>query len=192
MNLFEKAGLVDESNDEIVKTGITRLENLLLDFLFASIISGILGNFLVGILFEFCYMVLRIYAGGYHASTPRKCLCFTYGSTLVCMIFIFILPMTKYIFAVLIAVFIGTIFLTTPIQSENKPLCNTEKKVYRRNSVFIAVAETGLFALLVLWEKYLFAKTVFVSMALVVTGLMIEIAKKKVAYFQMKENNTDS
>ena len=77
MNLFEKAGLVNETNDMIVKTGITRLENLLLDFLFASILSCILGNFLVGILFEFCYMVLRIYAGGYHASTPKKCLGFT-------------------------------------------------------------------------------------------------------------------
>lgn len=184
--------MVNESNNMILKTGITRLENLLLDFLFASILSGILGNFLVGILFEFCYMVLRIYAGGYHASTPRKCLCFTYGSTLACMIIIFILPMTKYIFAVLIAVFIGTIFLTTPIQNENKPLCNTEKKVYHRNSVCIVVAETGLFALLVLWEKHLYAKTVFVSMALVTTGLLMEIAKKKVDYLRMKEKDTGS
>ena len=191
MNLFEKAGLVNETNDMIVKTGITRLENLLLDFLFASILSCILGNFLVGILFEFCYMVLRIYAGGDHASTPKKCLGFTYSSTLACMIIIFILPITKYIYAVLIAVFIGTIFLMTPIQSENKPLNNTEKKVYHRNSVCIAVGETGLFVLFLLWEKHLYAKTVFMSMALVVTGLLMEIAKKKVAHFQVKKN-TDS
>jgi len=48
-----------------------------------------------------------------------------------------------------------------------------------------------LFVLFLLWEKHLYAKTVFMSMALVVTGLLMEIAKKKVAHFQVKKN-TDS
>lgn len=178
-NMFEKAGLVNESNDMILRTGITKLENLLLDFLFASVLSGILGNALIGILFEVCYMALRIFAGGYHASTPRKCLWFTYGSTCICMLLVFMMPLMNYIYAILILIFDGIIFVKTPIQSENKPLCNMEKKVYHRNSVCISLAETALFLLLTVCQKPLYAKAVFMSMALVTAGLLAEIVKKK-------------
>lgn len=177
--LFEKAGLVNESNNMILRTGITKLKNLLLDFLFAAVLSGIWGNVLAGILFEVCYMVLRIYAGGYHASTPGKCLWFTYGSTCICMMLIFILPFLNYGFAILLVIYDGIIFLTTPIQSENKPLCNTEKKVYHRNCVCISLAETGLFLLVMVCQNPLYAKAVFMSMTLVVVGLLAEIVKKK-------------
>lgn len=178
MALFEKSGLVNESNNMIVKTGISRLESLIWDFLFAMVLSGLMGNVLAGILFEFCYMVLRIFAGGYHASTPGKCLCFTYGSTLCCIVFIFAMPVTDLIFAVWIAVFNGIIFFTAPIESENKPLCNMEKKVYHRNSFIISLAETGLFILLYFAEQYLLAKAVLIAMALVTAGLATEIARK--------------
>lgn len=179
MALFEKAGLVNESNNMIVKTGISRLESLLWDFLFAMVLSGLMGNILAGILFEFCYMVLRIFSGGYHASTPGKCLCFTYGSTFCCMALIFVMPVTDFIFAVLIIVFNGIIFFTAPIQSENKPLCNAEKKVYHRNSVMISLAETSFLILLFFAEQYLLAKAVLIAMALVTAGLTVEIARKK-------------
>ncbi|MCM1256685.1 MAG: accessory gene regulator B family protein [Roseburia sp.] len=166
----------------ILRTGITKLENLLLDFLFASVLSGILGNALIGILFEVCYMTLRIFAGGYHASTPGKCLWFTYGSTCICMVFIFMVPLINYIFAILILIFDGIIFVTTPIQSENKPLCNMEKRVYHRNSVCIALAETVLFPLLIICQKPLYAKAVFMSMALVAVGLLAGVVKRKESF----------
>lgn len=177
--VFEKAGLVNESNNMIIKTGITKLENLVLDFLFAAVLSGILGNALIGVVFEACYMVLRIFAGGYHASTPRKCLWFTYGSTCICMIFIFMMPFMIHIFAILIVAFDGIILITTPIQSENKPLCNMEKKVYHRNCVCISLVLTGTFLLLSAFRQPLYAKAVFMSIALVVMGLLAEIVKKK-------------
>ena len=59
--------LVNEHNDQIVLLGLRRLISTIADFGFAILCSVLLGNVVVGLIFEIAYMILRIYAGGYHA-----------------------------------------------------------------------------------------------------------------------------
>ena len=57
----------DENNNEIIQAGIKHLNNQINDFILAGVIASLMGNLYIGFLMEFSYVLLRCYAGGYHA-----------------------------------------------------------------------------------------------------------------------------
>lgn len=65
IQLFCKLGYVNESNNKIVMLGLQRIKNLAADILIVSLVSWIMGNVFIGIIFEIIYIPLRIYAGGF-------------------------------------------------------------------------------------------------------------------------------
>ena len=77
---LDQAGYITTSNDKIVKNGIKRVIHLLEDFSFVIVISVVFGKLEAGILMEFLFFLLRIYAGGYHAKDEVNCKILTYGS----------------------------------------------------------------------------------------------------------------
>ena len=96
--------------------------------IFSAIVSWLMGDVIVGLLFELIYIPIRIYAGGYHASSKRRCECLSYGSLLLCMILIFYVPMKMEIIHVLLVFSGGIILLQSPIESSNKRLNSVEKR----------------------------------------------------------------
>lgn len=127
-------GYVNESNDKIIELGLQRIKSTFASIAFSAIVSWLMGDVIVGLLFELIYIPIRIYAGGYHASSKRRCECLSYGSLLLCMILIFYVPMKMEIIHVLLVFSGGIILLQSPIESSNKRLNSVEKKVYRRKS----------------------------------------------------------
>ena len=97
MELYQSAGLVNESNKEIIEYGLVKIYNTVIMWIFTIVCAWILGDFLVGVLFELSYMLLRRYAGGYHAKTEKLCLLFTYLSTLICIVGSFVINIKIYI-----------------------------------------------------------------------------------------------
>ena len=81
MKLLRNEGFVNEHNDQILLLGVHKICGALTDLLAAIIWSLVLGDVFVGILFEMSYSLLRIYTGGYHASSERVCKILTYSST---------------------------------------------------------------------------------------------------------------
>ena len=129
-----KLGYVNESNDKIIELGLERIQSTFASITFSAIVSWLMGDVIVGLLFELTYIPIRIYAGGYHASSKRRCEYLSYGSLLLCMILIFYVPMKMEIIHVLLVFSGGIILLQSPIESSNKRLNSVEKKVYRRKS----------------------------------------------------------
>ena len=127
-------GYVNESNNKIIELGLQRMKSTFTSIIFSAIVSWLMGDVIVGLLFELTYIPIRIYAGGYHASSKRRCECLSYGSLLLCMILIFYVPMKMEIIHVLLVFSGGIILLQSPIESSNKRLNSVEKKVYRRKS----------------------------------------------------------
>ena len=168
-----KLGYVNESNDKIIELGLQRIKSTFASITFLAIVSWLMGDIIVGLLFELTYIPIRIYAGGYHASSKRRCECLSYGSLLLCMILIFYVPMKMEIIHVLLVFSGGIILLQSPIESSNKRLNSVEKKVYRRKSIMYLVIAVFVYVLMVRMDKMLYAKTVMYSMGLIALGLIM-------------------
>ncbi len=65
---FYKRGYINDSNDKIVILGLQRIIYLFEDVLTVLFVSWIMGNIVVGIVFEAVYIPLRVYAGEFHAA----------------------------------------------------------------------------------------------------------------------------
>lgn len=171
-------GYVNESNDKIIELGLQRMKSTFTSIAFSAIISCLMGDVIVGLLFELTYIPIRIYAGGYHASSKRRCECLSYGSLLLCMILIFYVPMKREIMHLLLLFSGMIIFSVSPIESSNKRLNSVEKKVYRQKSILYLVIAVLMYALMVRLDKLLYVKTIVHSVCLVAVGLIM-FSKKK-------------
>lgn len=171
-------GYVNESNDKIIELGLQRIKSTFASIAFSAIVSCLMGNVIVGLLFELTYIPIRIYAGGYHASNKKKCEYLSYGSLLLCMILIFYVPMKVEIMHLLLLFSGMIIFLFAPVESINKRLNSVEKKVFRRKSIIYLVSAVFTYVLMMKIGKGLYPKTVMCSMGMVAIGLCVSEQKK--------------
>lgn len=167
-----KLGYVNDSNDKIIELGLQRIKSTFASIAFSAIVSWLMGDVIVGLLFELTYIPIRIYAGGYHASNKKKCEYLSYGSLLLCMILIFYVPMKVEIMHVLLIFLGGIILLLSPIESPNKRLNSIEKKVYRRKSVIYFVMAVYIYSIMMRIGKIIYMKTTMYAICLVAIGLV--------------------
>lgn len=59
-----RLGYVNESNDKIIELGLHRMKSTFISVVFSLIVSWLMGDIIVGLLFELTYIPIRIYAGG--------------------------------------------------------------------------------------------------------------------------------
>lgn len=166
-------GYVNESNDKIIELGLQRMKSTFTSITFSAIVSWLMGDVIVGLLFELTYIPIRIYAGGYHVSSKRRCECLSYGSLLLCMILIFYVPMKVEVMHVLLLFFGIVIYLFAPVESVNKRLNSVEKKVFRRKSIMYLMIALFIYVLLLRKDKTLYLKTIMYSVCLVAVGLYV-------------------
>ena len=162
---LQEQGYVNGTNDKIVSTGLKRLKSLLCDIAF---------SLLVGLLFELSYSIVRIYAGGYHASTERICIWLTYISTLLCIVLIFYLPLIPIAMNILLGISIVVLFVYSPVENANKPLNQREKEVYRKKCLFTMLLEALLYFVFLLARAPLYAKAVCFALAMVALGQIVD------------------
>lgn len=104
-------------------------------FHIATIIAlGLFFNLLVeSLMFYFSFIVIRKFAGGYHAKTPVRCYVFSVISTvfiLVVMKIILVVDSLLIMYGLLLLDLICVILICmlSPIDTDNNPLNNREKK----------------------------------------------------------------
>ena len=130
------------------------------------------------------YIPLRSFAGGYHAKTPLRCYIFSVIMLIIVSIGIKYLFMTGWVYYVALAAAALVVLLLSPVEDRNKPLDETEHKVYKRRTVFIAAAEL-FFAL---FFKLTESESMFVAVvySFTVLSFMLIVGKVKNA-FEMTE-----
>lgn len=172
IEMFRNAGLINSENDQIVLLGVRRICGALTDLFIAAAWSLMLGNIFVGILFEICYSILRIYAGGYHASSARVCKWLTYTSTLTSILIVFKVDISGVILHSLVVLFVCLIGFNAPVENENKPLNELEKKVYKRKCIAISLGEIGLYTFFEIMGLVVYARTVCIAIIMVAIGVI--------------------
>lgn len=147
---FIDNGIIEAKDTEVYEYGLELLLSEVLETLAVLAVSFFLGKFFVTLLFLASFSVLRMYAGGYHASSHLKCfltLLFVYS---VFLLLIYLIDQFKVgcLTIIFTAVSEGLVILLAPVESEYKPLSAEEKQKYRKISIFIVASETVLVVLL--------------------------------------------
>lgn len=111
--------------------------------IFTMLLIGFVMKMIIpAILYTFAYIPIRVYAGGYHASTPKRCWVFS-----AVMLFV-VLGLLKCVILryshhliVLSLISCVVIIILSPVADMNKPLNETEYQIYRLRAIVILIIE---------------------------------------------------
>lgn len=149
-----KKGVIETEDYEIYEYGIWLMLAMLANIatiLFIGLVMGMIGSSLV---FLIVYIPLRRYAGGYHAGSAIRC----YADSVLCVILLFTAMRHFYfpmLWGVVIAVLLGiSIVCLCPVEDYNKPLDQTQKKVYKKRAVVIYLLECLLYVVALKYRFY--------------------------------------
>lgn len=145
------------------------------------IILGICFNLLAeSLIFYISFIVIRKFAGGYHADTPTKCFWFSFVINSVILLTIRLLSCINIpmISTILTATSFIIIIIFSPVENDNKPLSSKEKKIYRIISIIISTIMLSITFLLQIFYLYSFANSVCLGMTVCAIVLVIEKIRK--------------
>lgn len=137
----------DEEMLDVYKYGIEITLSSLINFVMIIVCSLLLGNLAAGLIFMFCFILLRSYTGGYHAEEYWRCN--------VAFVFIFILTyfvsrlfdyvdLNIYVVVTIQLVGIVPIIKFAPVKNRHKTLSENKRKKSRVISLILY----GLFSAL--------------------------------------------
>lgn len=152
------------------------LSNILMIFVF-----GVIAGEIIPILFYLAmFSFLRIYAGGYHALTVKKCFVvnvFLYVFVLLVIKYVFI---NKYMFYLLFFIASVVIVKLSPVASPSKPLDSREVRKYKKNTIFVWVIESTILLVLNYIQFNKIVSSILMAELTVSLGLFLEtIVRKK-------------
>lgn len=174
---LEANNAIKSEDRSIYQYGIQQGLSILLNWFTTLLVGIITGMFWESIIFSAAYMLLRRYAGGFHAKTPVRC--YIYSSTMVVAVLLAIklLPLTKIVYFCLFAVGSLIVVLFAPVEDKHKPLDETEQHVYRKRTRSILAFECCIFLLSVVMQVKLFYGTV--SLAILSLAFLVLMGKVK-------------
>lgn len=105
---------------------------------------GLCFNLLVeSLVFYLSFIVIRKFAGGYHAKTPVRCYLFSFASNIIILCLVKWLSSINTLFIFIFIIFellcVVLILLISPLDTENNPLTEQEKKIYRMLTSIISI-----------------------------------------------------
>ena len=93
--------------------------------------------------FYLTIIVIRKFAGGYHAKTPVRCYLFSFASNIIILCLVKWLSSINTLFIFIFIIFellcVVLILLISPLDTENNPLTGQEKKMYRMLTSIITI-----------------------------------------------------
>lgn len=133
-----KSRSIDDEEKDLLAFGIEQGLFLLLNLVTMLVIGIWCGMIWQIAVFTFSYLLLRSYVGGYHARTQVQCYII---SQAIVILFLFLIVCSRnwgvLSIGVLWLLATGAIVLVSPVEDENKPLDDVEKRVYRRRALLL-------------------------------------------------------
>lgn len=137
-------GFANEEEKEIIEYGLYQGFLMLINILTTFFLGFIFNVFWQSIIFLISYMLLRTYAGGYHANTKNRCYILSVVIMIICFFLINNFELTMK-FGVLLSAISGIlIFTLAPVANDVKPLEEVEVKIYKNKARKIFVIEFAI------------------------------------------------
>ena len=130
---------IPEEDIPIIKYGLVQGMKSLLGFLLSIMLGWLLGIPLLSIFFLVGFMSLRVYAGGFHAKSEKKCA--VLSAITVLAAYVLIKSNIENILLVLIpgAIAMVVICVLSPVENPDNLLSATEKRYFKKWAVAISV-----------------------------------------------------
>lgn len=178
---LKEANAITTEQYKICKFGVQQGLTILLNLITVIILASIMGEFWQIIFFMIVFIPLRVYAGGFHAKTPLRC----YAYSIFFMIIILVAMkyswiINKFTCIVIISVSSIIIGVLAPVETENKPLEEIERKVYRKKMMQIIIGEDIIWLVTYLLQLEKLVNCLCWSFIVVVVGVCIGKLENKV------------
>jgi len=182
--LLSRNAIKDEDY-EIYQYGLEQLFTSILNMLTLLVIGSIMGMIWQGIIFVLSFMLLRKYAGGYHASTPLGCYLLTTLIITVALSVMKYFEISILIYLVLLMVSSVIVYMLTPVEAVNKELDKIEKIIYRKKTILTWIVEVSLAIGVFILKHYeisicIFMAVIMVGISLVAGHIEIKLVKRKI------------
>lgn len=183
---LEDKGIIQMETKEVCAYGLRQIFSTILNAGTMLLIGVFMHMTIEAILFTIAYIPIRIFAGGYHASTPQRCWAFSAVMLFMVLCIVKYTP-EKYFWHLTALSLIASIaiFLLSPVEDQNKPLDEKEHHVYHIRTTLIMFAEIMIaIVIYILQFKYILMLIEMVWCSLAVMLLLGEcknyrIEKKK-------------
>ncbi|MBU5314543.1 accessory gene regulator B family protein [Tissierella carlieri] len=169
--------IISVEEKDIYSYGFKQGLLLLLNMITIIIIGFFFNMIWQSVIFMVAYSILRVYAGGYHASTPFSCYLFSVVMITAVLWLIKLIPWNGFICFIITTVSCIIILLIAPVEDANKPLDQEEKRIFKKRTNIILGVLIG-FALL-FWftgEKQI---SICIIMGICLISVMLVLGKIK-------------
>lgn len=187
---FVKANTsISKDEIEVYKYGIEITISSLLNIIIVFSLSFIFNDFMSGLCFLSCFILLRQFSGGYHAESYFKCnlsLAISYLSVLFISKYFVKLPL-GFVEGLLIIGLI-VVIVCSPVNNKHKLLTNQKKAICKRVSIVIYSILSIVSIILKSLRNY-YSSVITLTLLVVALMIIIEIYLQKEGYHESKKND---
>lgn len=163
INTFLKKYNVQDEDAVILEYGLSKMFMFLEDVVFTLVLGYLLGIIIESIVFQTLFILLRMYAGGYHSETEEKCKIYSALVTVSSLVLIKFLPDGTWLSFLFILAASTLISILAPVEAVKKPLSDAERKIYRKRAVIITVIADVILAFDLILGGSIFYKPIIVG-----------------------------
>lgn len=169
----------------IIEFGLSQLKILLMGLVVLICIAIQFGVLRDSIIFIIALTVLRVYAGGYHAESQRKCAIVSFGIMLVNCV---LLRSDAWHWSVWSLVISSSVLIWTfaPVDNVNKRLDYLEMRVYAKKTKMVLVFELATVIVTLMINEQFIAKAI--GLAIITECCLVGVEKLKECYIRIRYN----
>lgn len=182
VNAVARSNNLSKEDTVILQYGLKKIIMLVGDAIFTIIVGWILGITTLSIAFQIAFMLLRMYAGGYHSKTELQCAVHSTVVTVVSLISIRWMVNRLWWSGLLFVLISMVIMVLAPVEAENKPLSAKEKTINHRKTIGIVL----LFDLIAImshvfnWNLvYAISAAIYAACILMIMGISVQRNDKR-------------
>ena len=139
-SFFVRNEVIKSEDEEVYEYGLQLLLSTVFNGIIALVLAVISGTVWQCVCYLAFFILIRKSAGGFHAKTHLGCCCVLVVVLSLFILFIKFVPANIYaaitVFAVAFSVIV--ILVCAPLEHENKPISDKDKKRLRKNSIIYA------------------------------------------------------
>ena len=177
-------GLIRQDQAEVYEYGLALILTTIFSFIVALVWGYIFQCLAEVIAFLIVFIPLRMYTGGYHASTYFRCLLAFIFMLVILKLFMewISTPMIAPITVLVSLITLLSVFLFAPIQHPNAPITGSDRPRFKRVARLICLFDILLMSVFIytpLFKEYHFTVLVAGNCALFFASLLIIIGQLK-------------
>ncbi|MBQ6806794.1 MAG: accessory gene regulator B family protein [Lachnospiraceae bacterium] len=184
-------GILQESDRNIYQYGYQMLIEFGINILASIVIAIFFQAFEIVIVFTIAYLVMRGYAGGYHAKTSIGCFGMSAGILIMSIVVVQKLAemaMAWWILLVIEVIMMPIIFIGTPIPVKNKPITNNEYLHFKKKVKQIYCIEVVVILIFFWCDKPIYAFSIMATQVVIFIMAGIDILSRAIQK-QLKKSN---